>query len=83
MPLDAFANASYFTIRSGGKVLVTFLFDSVFVWCVSVPVAFVLSRYTGLSILALFAIVQSLNAIKCIIGFILVKKGSWIKNLIS
>lgn len=83
MPLDAFANASYFTIRSGGKVLVTFLFDSVFVWCVSVPVAFVLSRYTGLSILALFAIVQSLNAIKCIIGFVLVKKGTWIRNLIS
>lgn len=83
MPLDAFANASYFTIRSGGKVLVTFLFDSVFVWCVSVPVAFILSRYTGLSILALFAIVQSLNAIKCIIGFILVKKGTWIRNLIS
>ncbi|MDE5994976.1 MAG: MATE family efflux transporter [Oscillospiraceae bacterium] len=83
MPLDAFANASYFTIRSGGKVMVTFLFDSVFVWCVSVPAAFILSRYTGVNILALLAIVQSLNAIKCIIGFALVKKGSWIRNLIS
>lgn len=83
MPLDAFANASYFTIRSGGKVMVTFLFDSVFVWCVSVPAAFILSRYTSVNILALLAIVQSLNAIKCIIGFILVKKGSWIRNLIS
>lgn len=83
MPLDAFANASYFTIRSGGKVMVTFLFDSVFVWCVSVPAAFILSRYTSVNILALLAVVQSLNAIKCIIGFILVKKGSWIRNLIS
>lgn len=83
MPLDAFANASYFTIRSGGKVMVTFLFDSVFVWCVSVPAAFILSRYTSVNILALLAVVQSLNAIKCIIGFVLVKKGSWIRNLIS
>lgn len=83
MPFDAFANASYFTIRSGGKVMVTFLFDSVFAWCASVPVAFILSRYTSINILALFAIVQSLYIVKCTIGFILVKKGSWIKNLIS
>lgn len=83
MPFDAFANASYFTIRSGGKVMVTFLFDSVFAWCASVPVAFILSRYTSINILALFAIVQSLYIVKCTIGFILVKKGTWIKNLIS
>ncbi|MCH5190505.1 MAG: MATE family efflux transporter [Oscillospiraceae bacterium] len=83
MPLDAFANASYFTIRSGGKVMVTFLFDSVFVWAVSVPAAFILSKYTSMNILVLYAIVQGLNAIKCIIGFILVKRGTWIKNLIS
>lgn len=83
MPFDAFANASYFTLRSGGKVLVTFLFDSVFVWGISVPTAFVLSRYTGLGILLLFAIVQSLNIVKCIIGYIFVKKGTWIKNIIS
>lgn len=83
MPMDAFANASYFTIRSGGKVLVTFLFDSVFVWCVSVPAAFILSRFTNVNILVLLAVVQSLNAIKGIIGFILVKRGNWVRNLIS
>lgn len=83
MPLDAFANASYFTIRSGGKVLVTFLFDSVFVWCVSVPAAFILSRFTNVNILVLLVVVQSLNAIKGIIGFILVKRGNWVRNLIS
>lgn len=82
MPLDAFANASYFTLRSGGKVIITLLFDSVFVWVVSVPTAFVLSRYTDISILALFGTVQSLNLIKCVMGCIFVKKGTWIKNLI-
>lgn len=83
MPLDAFANASYFTLRSGGKVIITLLFDSVFAWVVSVPTAFILSRYTDISIFALFGTVQSLNIIKCILGYIFVKKGTWIRNIIS
>jgi len=32
MPIAAFMHASYFTLRSGGKTIVTFLFDSVFLW---------------------------------------------------
>lgn len=83
MPLDAFANASYFTLRSGGKATVTFVFDSGFMWVVSVPVAFLLSRFTNVPILPLFAIVQSLYIIKDIIGFYFVRKGVWIKNIIS
>ncbi len=83
MPLEAFANACYFIIRSGGKVVVTFLFDSVFIWCISVPAAFILSRYTDVNILVLLAAIQGLNAIKCLIGFVFVKKGSWIRKLVS
>ncbi len=83
MPIEAFANATYFTLRSGGKALITFLFDSCFVWVVSVPVAFILSRYTDVSIITLYAICQILPIIKCAIGFILVKKGIWIKNIVS
>lgn len=81
MPLNAFTNASYFTLRSGGKTVVTFLFDSVFVWTVSIPAAYVLSRYTDLPIVPLYLICQSLEMIKCIIGFILVRKGVWIQNM--
>ena len=81
MPIDAFTNASYFTLRSGGKTFITFLFDSVFVWAVCVPTAFVLSRFTGIPILPLFAIVRGLDLIKCVIGFILIKKRAWVNNL--
>ena len=28
MPLDAYTHATYFTLRSGGKTLITFIFDS-------------------------------------------------------
>lgn len=83
MPLDAFANASYFTLRSGGKSGITFVFDSGFMWVISVPVAFILSRYTEVPILQLYAICYSLYIIKDIIGFYFVKKGIWVRNIIS
>lgn len=83
MPIDAFAHATYFTLRSGGKTLITFVFDSGFMWVISVPVAFVLSSFTSLNILWLYAIVQLINIIKCIIGYIFVKKGIWIRNIVS
>lgn len=83
MPLAAFMHASYFTLRSGGKTIVTFLFDSVFLWCVSIPAAYVLSRFTGLPMVPLYLCCQLLDIIKCVIGFILVKKGVWLHNIVS
>lgn len=81
MPFNAYTNACYFTLRSGGKTMVTFLFDSCYVWVVCVPVAFILSRFTALPIIPLYAICQSLDIIKSAIGAIMVHKGSWIQNL--
>ncbi len=83
MPQNAFLHASYFTLRSGGKTVITFLFDSVFVWCVSVPIAYALSRFTALPVLAVFVFVQMGDWIKCVIGFVLVKKGVWLQNIVS
>jgi len=83
MPQAAFMHATYFTLRSGGKTIITFLFDSVFVWCVSVPVAYVLSRFTSIPVIMLFALVQIADWIKCVIGFALVKKGVWLQNIVA
>lgn len=83
MPQNAFLHAAYFTLRSGGKTIITFLFDSVFIWVVSVPVAFILSRYTGLPVVVIYIFVQAADMIKCIIGFVLVKKGVWLQNIVS
>lgn len=83
MPQNAFLHASYFTLRSGGKTIITFLFDSVFIWCVSVVIAFTLSRYTALPVVAVYAFVQMGDWIKCLIGFILVKKGVWLQNIVE
>jgi len=81
MPKDAFLHTSYFTIRAGGNTAITFLFDSVFMLGVSVPVAFALAKYTTLGAAMIFAIVHATDFLKCIVGFVLVKNGSWLKNL--
>lgn len=83
MPQNAFLHAAYFTLRSGGKTIITFLFDSVFIWVVSIPVAAGLSHFTGLPVLGIYIMVQLADSIKCIIGFILVKKGVWLNNIVS
>lgn len=83
MPLEAFVMSTYFTLRSGGKALITFLFDSCFIWVVYAPVAFVLSRFTGVPILTLYLICQLLALIKVAIGSLLVQNGSWIKNIVE
>lgn len=81
MPFNAYTNAAYFTLRSGGKTMVTFLFDSCFVWTCCVPLAFCLSRFTNIGILPLYAIIHATDLIKCTIGAIMIKKGGWIQNL--
>ena len=81
MPFNSYTNATYFTLRSGGQTMVTFLFDSCFVWVVSVPLAYCLSRFTDLSILPLFAICLSTELVKCVLGAIMIKQGTWIQNL--
>ncbi len=81
MPLNGFANAEYFTLRSGGRTFITFLFDSCYVWCVSVPAALLLVNFTDLPFLAVYTIVCLLDLIKCAIGFVMVRKGIWVNNL--
>lgn len=77
----SYANAAYFTLRSGGKAFITFLFDSGFLWACSAPLAFFLSRYGNLPILPLYIICQIPDMFKCVIGAFMLKKGSWIQNL--
>ncbi len=83
IPMCAFLNTCYFTLRAGGKTIVTFLFDSVFMWVVSIPFAYMLSRYTTIPIVPLYLYCQMVELIKCVIGFILVKKGVWLSNIVA
>lgn len=83
IPLHAFMNAAYFTLRSGGQTYVTLIFDSVFMWVISVPTAMLLVKFTSLDITAVFFICQAVDIIKVAIGLFLLKKGVWIRNIVS
>ena len=81
--MHAFIHASYFTLRSGGRTLVTFLFDSVYMWAVTVPLALVLVTFTDWDIRTVYLCCQLIDIVKLIIGFILIKKGVWLRNIVS
>lgn len=80
-PLHAYLNASYFTLRSGGKTVITFLFDSGYVWCVNVVIAFTLAHFTALPVTLVFLFTQGIDILKAILGTVLVSNGSWATNI--
>ena len=83
MPFHAYAHASYFTIRSGGKTLITFMLDGMYVWVFSVPLAFILSRFTDIPIIPLYTICQMAEVIKCFICGYRIHRGTWINSIVD
>ena len=81
IPIFGFNSGCFFTLRAGGVTVVTFLFDAFYVWVVNIPLAIILIRFTDLSIIPLYFIVQASDLIKSIIGFSIVKTGVWVKNI--
>lgn len=81
LPLDTLAHMCYFTMRSGGMVGVTFIFDSGFSWIVNVPLVYCLAHFTDITILPLYAISLFTVIIKCVIGIVLVRRRVWVNTL--
>ena len=82
MPFCSFSHASYFTLRSGGKTMVTFLFDSVFTWIIIVPTAFLLAHFTGLGIVSVYFLVQATELIKVVIGYFMIRSNVWLVQMV-
>ncbi len=83
LPMHAFLNTAYFTLRSGGKTIITFIFDSVFIIVVSFPLAYALSSFTAMTIIPLYICVQLGDLLKVALGAVLLKKKIWINNLVD
>lgn len=82
MPMHAVSHACYFTLRSGGSTLMTFIFDAAYVWVINIPLALALTQFTDLSIVVLYPLCEFAGAIKLILGIIIVKSGVWVKNIV-
>ena len=83
MPLYSFCHCCYFILRSGGRTIITFIFDSGYTWGIAVVAAYILAYYTTVPIVPLYFAVQGLELVKGIIGFVLMKKGVWVRNIVA
>ena len=83
MPMYSFCHCCYFILRSGGRTIITFIFDSGYTWGVAVPVAYVLANLTDVAIVPMYFAVQAVEMIKAILGFVLVQKGVWVRNIVA
>ena len=83
LPFSSLMNSFYFAIRSGGNTVITFLLDSVYMLCVSVPFTFILARFTDVHIIPLYALSLSIEIFKVIIGFFLITNGKWAQNIVD
>jgi Na+-driven multidrug efflux pump len=81
MPLHAYIMPVYFTLRSGGKTWITFLFDCGAIWALMLPLAFCLTRFTALPIIPVYILCNAVDAIKCAVGVVMIRKGNWVQNL--
>ena len=82
MPFHAFLHGSYFTLRTGGQTIITFIFDSGFMWVIAVPAALIVSRFTTMNIYVMYAFISSLDLIKCVVGYVFLKKGTWLQKIV-
>lgn len=82
-PVQGFLNALYFTLRSGGKTLITFFFDSIYSWVITLPLALLLCFLTDLPIVGIYAMIQAADILKVLVGYVLIQKGIWISNLVE
>ena len=83
LPIISLYYSSYFTMRAGGKTLLTFFFDSGYTFIFTFMVALCLTRFTDLPILNVYLLVQCVDIPKAILGITLVKKGIWIHNIVN
>ncbi len=81
MPLVAYVYQAYFAMRSGGKTGITFLFDGGFSWLIIIPITYCLCHFTAISVEWVFLVSRATFIIKCLMGWLIMKKVNWIQNL--
>ena len=82
LPVLTYTNVCYFTLRSGGKTLITFLFDFFGSWILMVPVTFVLAYVLHVDIHWLVILSPYTELIKCVAGYFMIRSDMWINRVI-
>ena len=80
-PFQSYHMSVFFTIRAGGLISWTMLYDCGYLWLVMIPLTFLVCHFTTLPFLVVYGITMLPELIKCIFGTCLLIKAKWIKNL--
>ena len=83
LPIHSFAHVAYFTIRSGGRTVITFFFDAFYTWAVTVVLAFCLTRFTDWPIVQIYFCVMFIDIFKVIVGALMIRSGFWSRNVVN
>ena len=83
LPFVAYGFSVYFTMRSGGKVLATFFLDSGVMWIVVIPLCAILGYFTNMNIYLMFFVCQAADIVKCILGYLMLKRRTWVRRLVD
>ena len=83
LPIHSFAHVTYFTIRSGGRTVITFFFDAFYTWAVTVVLAFCLTRFTDWPIVQIYFCVMFIDIFKVLVGALMIRSGFWSRNVVN
>ncbi len=83
LPVRGFTHLAYYTMRSGGRTMLTLAFDGGYVTLFCLPIIWLLATFTDLSAVELFAVSLAAELSKSVLAAFWIKKGIWIRNIVS
>ena len=81
VPFLSYENSAYFTLRSGGKILITFLMDGFYILVICVPIAFILQSLFPIAVT--FVCMQFSSVFKALFGYVFIKRKTWVCSLVE
>ncbi len=79
--LYMFNTQCFFTLRTGGDTKNTMFMDSGFMWSINIPAVYFFAYHTNIPVLYVYCIGQSVDFLKAIIAYRIIRKEKWVKNL--
>ena len=81
LPVYVYNVCAFYTLRAGGDAFSTMLLDSGYLWCASVLISTVISMNFSVSLVFLYAFIESLDILKLFVSTYFLKKGRWARNM--
>ena len=71
----------YVTLKTGGLASTTFFIDSGLMWGICVPLAWILVKFTDVSLFYIYMAVIAFDIVKFVVSYSFVKREKWLNNL--